>query len=258
MVSRMKGLVWPLALGGFFALGCGSGQTGSASCAAPQACPCERVAGQYLAKATVLDLGTSTEPGTSSTTASVEIAQVLNEDAAFDADDVQRRFSGHTFFPACVAKTDTLRVGDSVLVTFNADRYRAGVCAGYAECLTEAHCSPYATDYSTCADRCVAACVPDRSADATSVDMVLTLWAEAIEVGNGSMLAISDAVEISNAQTCAERYPSPPVHCNDMPDENCALSSASAHTQTRLPWLIATLLSGLFVHRSRRCVRIVR
>jgi hypothetical protein len=256
----MKSLVWALALGGFSVLGCGSGQTGSASCAATEACQCQRVAGQYLAKATVLALGTSTEPGTSTTTASIKIEQVLNPDAAFDADDVQRSFSAHTFPPGCFLKTDTLRVGDDVLVTFNSDQYRSDVCPAYELCLNQANCSTYAPDYSTCVEPCLAACAPDRSRDPPPVDMVLTPWADdAIEVGNGSALALSDAVEATDTQTCAERFPPPNSACNDTPrDESCALSSASAHDQARLPWLIASLLAGLFVCRSRRSTRSTR
>ena len=172
----MKSLVWALALGGFFAVGCGSGQTGSASCAQTEACECQRLAGQYLAKATILDLGSSTEPGTSSTTASVEIQQVLDADAAFNTDDVQRSFSGHTFsfpindeLPVCKLNVDTLRVGDSVLVSFDSDRYRSDVCPAYALCIKQANCSSYAPDYSTCIEPCVAACAPDRSSDPPAI-----------------------------------------------------------------------------------------
>jgi hypothetical protein len=232
----MKRLLWGLLLGGLSALSCGSsGQTGSAACVELYSCECQRVGNQYLARGTLVRLD---EDG-NGRTALVDIEAVLNPDAAFGPDDVHRQISGPATLTArdangpCSsgAAQDPPRVGDEVLITFDANNYRQSYC-------------------EACDAECTAECIA-RASTVIQTSMVLTPWADdAVEVGNGTALSLSDAIELTNIQTCAERYPRAQIACNDTPsDESCALSAVGGRAGAPRAFLALLAIAAVLWRR---------
>src|SRR5262245_7280750 len=82
---RMRSWCWWWLLG-IGMLGCGgSGQTGSLSCARPDACACTLLTAHILVKARVVSSDAETQMAT------LEVEQVLNTSPSFDEADVSRR-----------------------------------------------------------------------------------------------------------------------------------------------------------------------
>lgn len=172
--------------------GCDSGQTGSASCAAPQACECRLVVGKHLAMVTVVELSTQTT--------SVRIEEVLNPDDIIGADDVHSTLTGNvraTTTSSCVTSNGGPQVGDSALAVLM-------VSTTYLETGFGVH---------------------------QLQGVTLLPWTDPLQLGEGPPTELSDLVDLTRSEACDERFPPPPaMPCNDVDETGGCNLSATSHT----------------------------
>ena len=254
-MGSMKRVGWWLILGGLAASSTAScadsGQTGSPSCAAPQSCVCESLAGRILTRATLSELGQSD--------ATLVVEQVLTPSEPFGPADVGRKISGSfsATQPCDAAPLKRSDIGDTVLLTFRADEYFYDYCAGYTECRnSNVECGNLTA--AACIDHCAGLCVPDRSASPISLTLLQLLpWTDPIDLGDGTSVSMSDAAQVTNFDTCAERYPpaaGPAPACNDTPTSSngCALFSGAPVRGSDAPGLVACSFVALALASARR------
>jgi hypothetical protein len=239
----MKGLGLGLVLAGVSAAGCGdSGQTGSPSCPLVESCACQALAGHTLARTTVIALE---QP-----VFRLDLEELVTPSAALGASDLHRTLVGaRATNPACTPAVD-VRIGDSVFTAF----FQTDHCSEYYACL-ERECSELSgSAFLACADGCESAC------DTNEIPAILWIqpWADAIEVGEAAPIALADAIELSDAKTCAARYPPPPSQpCDDTPrgDGGCSVCTSAREMRGPLedPAVsVASLLFALIALRTRR------
>jgi hypothetical protein len=191
--------------------------------------------------------------------ATLVVEQVLTPSEPFGPADVGRKISGSfsATQPCDAAGVKRPDIGDTVLLGFRADEYFYDYCAGYAECRnSDVECGNLTA--AACIDHCAGLCVPDRNVSPISVTLLQLLpWTDPIDLGKGTSVAMSEAVEITNFDTCAERYlpPADPASaCNDTPTNSngCALSSGAPVRGSGAPGLVACSFVALALASARR------
>ena len=205
-VLSMKVHAWLVLGAGLTVSGCLSGQTGSADCTPTTlACPCEYFAGQFLMKATVLEIDTNPQHSF----LKLEIEQVLTPNERFGAADEHRIMVSDYFRlgkPCDTTERVAPRVGETVLT---------------------------------------ASWQPGRQGEMLYDTPTLLPYGDAIELGNGTAAPVSEVIELTHRDTCDARFPPPPHPvCNDT-STGCSLaplSNGQRSTDHGL-WALAGLLA---------------
>ena len=147
--------------------------------------------------------------------ATLEIETVLNPKSYFGANTVHRKVIGSfsTGLP-CEAARETPRVGDTVFAAFY----------------------PW----------------NDTGSGDIAAALLILPWTDAIELGNGTAVPLSEVVELTDSAKCDLRYP-PPAHepCRDTSYIGLCTLPAAPASRSNSPWLAALALTAL-VHLRRR------
>jgi len=226
-----------LLLAALTGVGCGdSGQTGSPSCAAPQACACKALAGRTLAQAIVI----AVDQGV----VRLELQQLLTASATLGPADLQRTLVGELTGPGCSAPISP-RVGDGVLAGF----FELAHCSEYDQCLGRECQATSGSAFDSCATSCEAECAPDE----IPVSVWVEPWADTVEIGEAAPVTRADAIQLTDAMTCDAHYPPPREPCNDVRSEHgsCAVSASGTNHGSALLALSLLALGALCVRRLR-------
>lgn len=249
----MKAAGWCLLLCGFVAPACSSGQTGSAGCIYPVSCVCGSLSGAYLARATVSEVGKSE--------ITLVVDEVLNPSAQFDERDLQRKIVGPYYSVTQPCGIDApsyyAGVGASVFVSFAPETYLRLSCAAYSGCESRCSSNTY-VDLQLCRDDCARACVPDRSSDTILAAPLVLPWADPLDFGPLGSVSMADAVALTDVITCFDRFPPPPLQCDDdtpPSDAGCGACGLGARGPSpRDGWLLVLLSAAAYaaVRRARK------
>jgi hypothetical protein len=149
------------------------------------------------------------------TTATLEIQEVLNPNTLLGPADVQRHVVGAiSSGPACEGSQRELpRIGDTVFAAF----------------------------------------YPYSDAEPIAAYALVQPWSESVDIGNATLAPLSDAVALTDPETCDQRYPRYPTPpCNDTSGfGDCALSPRRPAPTSSAGWF-AWLLIGVATLGLRR------
>jgi hypothetical protein len=208
-----------------------------ASCAAPNACPCDLVDGRVAVRGTV----TLSEP-----VFRVEVTEVFGQ---ADGVEVGALVGGSLDAGVCAAGAVLPAVGDDVLVLYrrgNADSYPG--CVEYLECTLDQCGTSSDPAWDACDGQCVVAtrdvCRTHSEEALLSGGLYFVPWADPLEFTDGE-LAVADVAKLAGGEGCLDVLPRPGAgFCKDvvsLQDTGCAAGQGGQP----LIWLLGMAVLAL-------------